>query len=287
MKPKNNSEWGKLFLIPTPIGNLADITLRALETLKSIDLLLCEDTRHTQILLDHYQIKVAKLSFYEHNAQRRLPEILHKLESGLNLGLVSDAGMPIISDPGLILVEKLRQLNQSVVALPGANAALTALIGSGFLAIPFTFLGFLPRNSQQIKKDLIAINKQTIIFYESPYRLIKTLKVISQIDPNWQICISRELTKIHEEYYINTVELAIDYFTNNQPKGEFVVILAPHSFTSNPPQQKEWFSLISKEISSGVTPNVAIKNFAQKYHLSRKIVYDVYHQIIPKGDCEK
>lgn len=283
MTLKNEPKEGALFLIPTPIGNLADITIRALDTLKTVDLLLCEDTRHTQVLLDHYQIKVPKLSFHEHNAQKRLPEVIKKLQSGLNIGLVSDAGMPVISDPGLVLVRQLRQLKMPVVALPGANAGLTALVGSGFSAIPFTFLGFLPRSTSQIKAQLTAITNQTIVFYESPYRLVKTLKIIAQIDAKWPTSVCRELTKIHEEYLINPVADVLEHFSKQPPKGEIVVILNPRPLKIEPPKPQEWGTLISQEVAQGVSPNIAIKNFAQKYQLSRKIVYDVYHKITPAG----
>lgn len=276
MSQKNR---GTLFLIPTPIGNLDDITLRALKTLKHVDLLLCEDTRHTQILLDHYEINVPKLSFHEHNSYSRVPEVIEKLEQGLDLGLVSDAGMPIISDPGIDLVEKLRKMEFDVVALPGANAAITALVGSGFPALPYTFLGFLPRNSNEIKNKLENIQGTTIIFYESPYRILKTLKLIEEIDDNWHICTARELTKIHEEYFQGTVKEVISHFSITAPKGEFVVILNPRVVELIAPSSDQWFSIINDEVEAGNPPNLAIKKFAKKYNLDRKTVYETYHKI--------
>ncbi|BDR56657.1 16S rRNA (cytidine(1402)-2'-O)-methyltransferase [Xylocopilactobacillus apis] len=279
MNQRNDEKIGTLFLIPTPIGNLGDLTLRSLDTLKEVDLLLCEDTRHTQILLEHYQIKTPKLSFHEHNSKQRIPEVVDKLKSGLNLGLVSDAGMPVISDPGVDLVSTLRKQKIPVFALPGANAATTALVGSGFPAIPYTFLGFLPRNAKEIKETLDHIYDQTIIFYESPYRLLKTVKVIETIDPIWQLCTARELTKIHEEYFAGSADEVLRHYEEFPPKGEFVVLLAPRTKKLTVPAKDQWVEIIKHEIDNGISPNTAIKNFAKKYQLERKIVYDVYHMI--------
>ncbi|BDR58771.1 16S rRNA (cytidine(1402)-2'-O)-methyltransferase [Xylocopilactobacillus apicola] len=275
----NEKNSGTLFLIPTPIGNLDDLTFRALKILKQVDLLLCEDTRHTQILLDHYEIQVPKLSFHEHNSHRRIPEVVEKLKSGLNLGLVSDAGMPVISDPGVDLVQYLRKREIPVVALPGANAALTALVGSGMIALPYVFLGFLPRTIKEIKEVLNKTPQMTTLFYESPYRIVKTLEIISQIDENWELCIARELTKIHEEYFEGRAFEALEHFKQFPPKGEFVVILTPRIIEIVAPSEEKWQEEITLAIEAGDAPNLAIKNFAKKYNLERKIVYDVYHNL--------
>lgn len=168
---------GTLYLVPTPIGNLQDMTYRAVATLKTVDLIAAEDTRNTQKLLNHFEITTKQISFHEHNTQERIPQLIEKLQTGVNLAQVSDAGMPSISDPGKELVAACIAANIPVVPLPGANAGLTALIASGLVPQPFYFYGFLPRKKNEQKADLakLARRHETVVLYESPFRVAKTL----------------------------------------------------------------------------------------------------------------
>ncbi|MFA5779871.1 MAG: 16S rRNA (cytidine(1402)-2'-O)-methyltransferase [Elusimicrobiota bacterium] len=194
---------GVLYVVATPIGHLKDITLRALETLKAVDLIACEDTRRTKILLVHYDIATPQISFYSQNQFRKIPYLIDELKKGKNVALVSDAGTPGISDPGFFLVKKAIEQGLKVEPVPGVSAVVTALSASGLPTDGFVFLGFLPRKTGKIKKvfEKVAGLKKTIIFYESPYRIKKTLEIISEIFPqDSDIVICRELTKKFEEF---------------------------------------------------------------------------------------
>ncbi|MBI5573076.1 MAG: 16S rRNA (cytidine(1402)-2'-O)-methyltransferase [Elusimicrobia bacterium] len=194
---------GVLYVVATPIGNLKDITLRALETLKVVDLIACEDTRRTKILLMHYDIAKPQISFYSQNQFRKIPYLIDELKKGKNVALVSDAGTPGISDPGFFLVKNAIEQGLKVETIPGVSAVVTALSASGLATDGFVFLGFLPRKKGKIRKVLqkVAGLEKTIIFYESPYRLKKTLKIITEIfPPATDIVVCRELTKKFEEF---------------------------------------------------------------------------------------
>jgi len=221
---------GKLFLVATPIGNLKDITLRALETLKVADLILCEDTRRTRKLLAHYQIKKPLLSYFEHNEERRIPEVIEKLKQGQKIALVSDAGTPTISDPGFKLVRECINQGIEVESIPGPSAILVALTSSGLPTDKFLFLGYLPRKPQARKKALESLTmilhsiKVTVIFFESPHRLLSSLKDLKEVLGDVEIAVCRELTKVHEEIRREKVSTAIEHFEKVKPKGEFVVL---------------------------------------------------------------
>lgn len=227
---------GKLYLVATPIGNLADITLRAIETLKDADLILAEDTRTTQNLLTHYNIHGKKLlSFFEGNEDRRSPEILGALRSTQqNIALVSESGMPLISDPGYKLVREAIKSGIPVEVIPGPTALTTALVVSGLPPNAFIFLGYLPRKEshtknlfENLKEGYLHIPQvKTVIFYESPHRLVRTLQLIKDIFGNVEVAVARELTKIHEEIIRNRVAGVIEHFTKNIPRGEFVVLFS-------------------------------------------------------------
>ena len=201
-------EVGTLYLVPTPIGNLEDMTFRAVKTLQTVDLIASEDTRNTQKLLNHFEVQVPQKSLHEHNYNERIPELLENLKSGKSIAQVSDAGMPSISDPGHELVVACIAEDIPVVALPGATAGMTALIASGLLPQPFYFYGFLQRKRSLQKNELTDLKNQTatLIFYESPHRVKETLKNISEVFGNREAVICRELTKIYEEYLRGTVE---------------------------------------------------------------------------------
>jgi 16S rRNA (cytidine1402-2'-O)-methyltransferase len=219
-------EPGTLYIVSTPIGNLEDITLRALKILSGVDLIAAEDTRKTKILLDHYDIHKPLISYFSYNEERRVPELIEKLLSGVSIAVVSDAGTPGVSDPAFRLVKAAIEENISVEAMPGPTAFLPALISSGLPIQPFLFEGFLPvKKGRQTKLQELAKENQTIIFYESPFRLIRTLNDIKTHFGNRQVCVARELTKMFEEIVTCSVDEAITHFSSKTVKGELVVIV--------------------------------------------------------------
>jgi len=218
----------KLFIVPTPIGNLGDITFRAIETLKSVDLILAEDTRTSLKLLKHYKINSKIESYHMHNEHKKADSIINKISEGNTIALISDAGTPSISDPGFLLVRECIKNNIEVECLPGATALITALVISGLPSDKFLFEGFLPVKKGRTKRlKELSNEKKTIIFYESPHRILKTLKDFSNyFSPEKQVSVSREITKIYENTFRGTIEESIEHFEKNKPKGEFVIVLS-------------------------------------------------------------
>ena len=218
----------KLFVIPTPIGNLKDITYRAIEILKSVDLILAEDTRTSSKLLNHYEIDVKTESFHMHNEHKKLDGIVKKILNGNEVAIISDAGTPGISDPGFLLVRACIQNEINIECLPGATAFVPALVNSGFPTDRFSFEGFLPVKKGRTKRlKELSISKKTMVFYESPHRVLKTLKDFgAYFSMGNKISVARELTKIYEETFRGTIEEALIYFEKNKPKGEFVIVLS-------------------------------------------------------------
>lgn len=233
VKVKYNIFMANLYVIGTPIGNLQDITLRALETLKSVDLVLCEDTRVTGKLLSHYGISVPKMSYHANSKISKQDKIIDMLREGKNLALVSDAGTPAISDPGVMLIKEAKEAlgdDLKVIPIPGASALVSAVSVSGIPSPQFTFYGFLPhkKGRETIFKE-ISESKRTSVFYESPHRIMKTLESLkTHLDPKRTISIGRELTKMFEEIVNGNPEEVFNYFTENEEKvrGEFVVIVS-------------------------------------------------------------
>ncbi len=219
----------KLYLVPTPIGNLEDITLRALRVLKESDLILAEDTRKTAILLKKYNISGRLISHHKFNEHKTAQDIAHRIKNGEQIALVSDAGTPSISDPGYLLVKTCIELNVPVECLPGPTALIPALVNSGFPNDTFCFEGFLPhKKGRKTRIARLASENRTIILYESPHRLLKTLAELSESLGSDRACsISRELTKVHEETIRGTLAGAIDYFSKKSIRGEFVIVIAP------------------------------------------------------------
>ena len=219
----------KLFVIPTPIGNLADTTLRSIEVLKSVDLILAEDTRTSSKLLKHYNIDTAVESFHMHNEHKKLDSIINRLKDDIEIALISEAGTPGISDPGFLLVRECINNEVEVECLPGPTAFVPALVSSGLPCDRFSFEGFLPVKKGRTKrlKELSAETK-TMVFYESPHRILKTLNDLSNyFDVESQISVSRELTKLYEETFRGTIKDSVEHFDKNKPKGEFVIVLSP------------------------------------------------------------
>ncbi len=222
----------KFYIVATPIGNMADITFRAIETLKSVDLILCEDTRETQKILQKYGISNATMSYHAQSKLAKTDKIFELLEEGKNLALVSDAGTPGISDPGAMLVSLVREKfpnSVEVVPIPGPSAVIAALSASGLPTHEFTFLGFLPhkKGRETLFKE-IAVSERTMVFYESPHRILKTLESLQKFCPAKKVCIARELTKIYEEFKTGTATEILEYLTQNpvKQKGEFTVLVA-------------------------------------------------------------
>lgn len=226
-------DTGTLYIVATPIGNLEDITLRALRILKEVDYVLCEDTRTTQNLLNKYEIKTKTMSYHAHSTENKESVIINLLKSGKNLALVSDAGTPCISDPGVMLVDHVKKEfgdEVKVVPIPGANALITALSASGISSAEFVFLGFLPhkKGRETLFKE-ISHSKRVTIFYESTHRIMKTLASLKEYAPEFKVVIGRELTKQFEQFVEGTPGEVLAYFTTNNDKqrGEFVVIVEP------------------------------------------------------------
>lgn len=225
-----------LYLVPTPIGNLEDITVRAIEVLKSVDYILAEDTRKTHILLRHYDIDARTTSYHQHNEKKKLSAVLAHLKEGKNVALVSDAGMPGISDPGFLLVRACTEEDITVSSLPGPNALTAALVSSGLPSNHFYFAGFLPHKKGRTKKwEDLAQREETIVVYESPYRIDKFLMECEKYaGPDRLICIARELTKMHEEYIRGTVSEVRSQLEDREPlRGEMVVVMAGKDYKTS------------------------------------------------------
>ncbi|MFT8424753.1 MAG: 16S rRNA (cytidine(1402)-2'-O)-methyltransferase [Liquorilactobacillus sp.] len=279
---------GSLYLVPTPIGNLGDMTYRAVDVLKEADLIAAEDTRNTQKLLNHFEIKTPQISFHEHNTQARIPQLLKKLAEGITIAQVSDAGTPSISDPGHELVVACINSGISVIPLPGANAGLSALIASGLVPQPFTFIGFISRRKKEKEEQLesLAKKEETLIFYEAPHRLKKTLASFQVFfGGTRKIVLCRELTKRYEEFIRGTVAEALEWAKTEQVRGEFCIIMegSPDSpeedeleAISGVPVEEQVANLINKE---DYRTNDAIKEVAKKNNLRKQVVYNTFHHI--------
>ncbi|NLB40917.1 MAG: 16S rRNA (cytidine(1402)-2'-O)-methyltransferase [Clostridiales bacterium] len=272
-----NTSKGCLYLIGTPIGNLEDITLRALRILEEVDYIAAEDTRHTLKLLNHYNISKPLISYHEHNKREKGPEIISMVQEGLQIAVVSDAGMPGISDPGADLVILAHEAEVSVTVVPGPSAVLSALVLSGLSTESFVFEGFLSREKKlrQEKLRKLKLEERTIILYEAPHRLRSLLEDMVQVIGNRKISIVRELTKLHEEVLPMSLEEAVQYYQEVVPRGEFVLVIEGHPENL---LQKD-FSDISLEdhlrdyISSGFSKKEAVKQVAKDRNLPKSQVY--------------
>jgi 16S rRNA (cytidine1402-2'-O)-methyltransferase len=273
---------GKLYIVPTPIGNLKDITLRALEVLNKVHIVAAEDTRQTLKLLNHYNIKKSLISYHKFNELNKSSELVNIIEKGKNVALVSDAGTPGISDPGEILIKKCIENNIEIEVLPGATAITTALVHSGLDTTKFIFIGFLPRDSKN-KNSIIESLKdrmETLIFYESPHRLLATLEFLKDTLGNRKIAICRELTKLHEEIKREYLEESINFYKVNSPKGEYVLVLEGKSYKDILEEKKrEWENLdIAEHIKKYIyekklSKKEAIKKVAKDRNLPKSKVY--------------
>jgi 16S rRNA (cytidine1402-2'-O)-methyltransferase len=269
-------EKGILYLVATPIGNLKDITYRAIETLNSVDIILSEDTRKTLKLLNHFEIKKQLLSFYRHNEEDKLDYVIDLLNQGKNLALVSDAGTPAISDPGEILVREAIENNIKVIPIPGPTALISGLIASGFDTTRFVFEGFLPINKKLRSQRLEALinETRTTILYEAPHKLKGTLEDLYKSLGNRNIVLARELTKIYEEFIRTTIEEAIEYYKEKEIKGEFVILIQGAILSDEPVIKEESIELLMKEYQKkGYDKKEAMKLVAKDKGLRKTDVY--------------
>lgn len=281
-----HSTTGILYLVATPIGNLEDMTVRAIRMMKEADYIAAEDTRNTKKLCNYFEIDTPLISYHEHNLEYGGDKLLDLLRDGKNIALVSDAGLPCISDPGADIVAKAVAENLSVVPIPGANAALSALISSGLSTLSFTFYGFLPRQKKERKAALEAIqyNKETMIFYEAPHRLKETLRDAQSIlGSSRKVVLAREVTKKFEEFVRGTIEEAVTWAETEEVRGEFVLVL-DGSVEENPMEAEKWWMGLSipehvnrvMEMQS-VSSKEAIKVVAKDRDLPKRDVYQEFH----------
>lgn len=266
-------EYGKLYICPTPIGNLEDITLRTLRILKEVDIIACEDTRHSLRLLNHYEIKKPLTSYHEHNIKEKGPELIKKIIDGKNIAVISDAGMPGISDPGAHLIKLAIEEDILIEVLPGPSASITALVVSGLNTDKFVFEGFLPSKKRDRIKALenISKEKRTIIFYESPHRIINFLDDILSTLGNREIAVCREITKLHEEIFRGNVSAALKRFTDGDIKGEFVIILEGNTEIELIEVNIE--EELIRYIDKGMSKKEAVKLVSEENKIPKNIVY--------------
>ena len=279
---KGETAYGKLYLVATPIGNLDDMSIRMVNTLKEVDRIAAEDTRNTGLLLKHFGIETKQISFHEHNAKEKSPVLLDMLQSGNDIAQVSDAGLPSISDPGHDLVQAALEAGITVVPIPGPSAGITALIASGLAPQPHIFYGFLPRKAGQ-QKEFFTSKKsypETQIFYESPHRVRATLENMLAVYGNRQVVLVRELTKIHEEYQRGQISELLAYAAEHPPKGECLLIVAGAAEDAQQEiSQEQILAEIDLLVEAGSKKNHAIKNIAKKYGRNKSELYAVYHEL--------
>ena len=264
---------GKLFIVGTPIGNLADITLRAIETLKQVALVACEDTRVTRVLLQKYDIKTPTTSYAEHNKVKALPHLIERLQSA-DVALVSDAGMPGINDPAYELVNKCIKSGIEVTVVPGPSAVLSALVASGLPTDQFTYAGYIPRSAGERRAFLetALVERHTVVLLETPHRLEGSLKDILEVGGDRHIAVCRELTKLHEEIFRGSVSLAIAHF--QEPRGEFTLVISGKSASDNVSDETILDRL--KELTSGGKPrSEAVKDVTNEFKTPRKRAYQL------------
>lgn len=278
-------DCGVLYLVPTPIGNLEDMTFRAIRILKEADVIAAEDTRNTKKLCNYFEIDTPLVSYHEHNKLKSGPQLIERMKNGETIALVSDAGMPCISDPGYEVMVQALAANIPVIPLPGANAALTGLIASGIAPQPFLFYGFLSRGKKERKEKLnqLKVHTSTLIFYEAPHRLKDTLKAMQEVLGNRGIVLTRELTKKFEEFIRTTIDDAIEWAQNNEIRGEFCLIVGGNE-QSETSDEKDWWEdldikahvehyMEEKRLSS----KAAIKQVATDRHMPKRDIYQAYH----------
>ena len=274
------NEKPTLYLVATPIGNLSEMTYRAVETLKNVNFIAAEDTRNTVKLLNHFEIDTKLISHHEHNLVTSIPKIIQLLEEGNDIALVSDAGYPAISDPGYELVKAAITKDINIVPISGANACLNALVVSGIAPQPFLFYGFLDHQDKKKKKELELLKKyqETIVFYEAPHRIKKTLKLMLDIFGNRHIALCREITKKHEEINRGTIEEILTVV--DDMKGEMVIVVeGATDVEEDVVFEQSIEEHVNEYIEKGMSTKDAIKEVAKQRNVSKNVVYQEYHQI--------
>lgn len=272
---------GKLYLVPTPIGNLKDITLRALEVLQNVDIIAAEDTRQSLKLLNHFNIRKTLISYHQHNEQGKSESIIDNLKEGKSVAIITDAGTPGISDPGSVIVSKCIEQNIELEVLPGATAITTALVYSGLDTTKFIFRGFLPRENKERKPiiDDLINRTETLIFYEAPHRLLNTLEFLYENLGNRKISMCRELTKLYEQIIRLSLQEAVQYYKDNSPRGEYVLVVEGKSQQEIDKEEKsKWEALtiedhIQKHMDDGLTKKDAIKSVAKDRGIPKSEIY--------------
>ena len=260
------------YIVPTPIGNLGDITLRAIEVLKSVDLIACEDSRVTQKLLNHFDIKTKCVSYHKYNEKERVNQIIETLKSGKKMALVSDAGTPLICDPGSVIVKELRQNGFSITSLAGANAVITLLSQVSREDETFTFIGFLPKTQTKIEETASKYKHSDFVFYESPNRIIQTLETIQNVRPETKCAIGRELTKVYEEVIVDKIENVISHLKNNVTKGEFVCLIFRDSEQSEFTDFEDKITLLNSRGYSAKDISVIL---SELYKVNKNQIYKI------------
>jgi len=249
---------GRLVVCPTPIGNLEDVTLRVLAALREADVVACEDTRRTRVLLDRYGVKGRLVSYHEHNEAARAAELVSRMRAGEVVALVSDAGMPLVSDPGFVLVRSCVAAGLPVEVLPGPSAAITALVASGLPASEWHFAGFLPRKKGELERVLSGSGGATLVAFESPRRVPGTLALLASLDPSRDVAVCRELTKAHEEIVRGTAaELAERYAKEGPPRGEVVLVLGPAADSPSEGAEPAGLDALRRLVEAGAHPRKA------------------------------
>ena len=260
------------YIVPTPIGNLGDITLRAIEILKSVDVIACEDSRVTQKILNHFDIRTKCVSYHKYNEKERIEQFVELLENRQKIALVSDAGTPLICDPGTVIVKELRNRGFSITALPGANAAITLLSQLSRDDEEYTFIGFMHRTQPKIEEIATENKYKDFVFYESPNRILQTLEYIQNVRPNAKVAFGRELTKVFEEIKIGRIAEIIDYLKSNVVKGEFVCLVFREEKTSEDADLEDKVKLLQNKGFSAKDISVIL---SELYGVNKNIAYKI------------
>ncbi|MDX2239554.1 MAG: 16S rRNA (cytidine(1402)-2'-O)-methyltransferase [Leptolyngbyaceae cyanobacterium bins.302] len=270
---------GTLYLVGTPIGNLEDMTFRAVRILQAVDAIAAEDTRHTGKLLQHFQITTPQISYHEHNQKSRIPEIVRRLQQGQAIALVTDAGMPGISDPGYELVQACVAEKIPVVPIPGSTAAIAALVASGLPSDRFVFEGFLANISSTKRRERLAelqAETRTLVFYEAPHRLRQALQEMADVfGSDRQVVTARELTKLHEEFWRGTLEEAIAHYTTREPTGEFTLVVAGAELSQPVLSEAALIAELQDLLKQGLSRSQASRQLAQQTSLPRRQIYQL------------
>lgn len=265
---------GRFYIVSTPIGNLDDITLRALETLKKVDFIACEDTEHSLKLLNYYGIKKSLISYWSEKEKVRAEEIINKIKSGHSVALITDAGTPGISDPGAVIIQRAIEENIEIIPVPGPTALITALSISGLSSEEFTFIGFLPVKQVQRRKKLLELSseKRTLVFYEAPHRILQSLHDMLEVLDDRRACIARELTKMFEEVLRGRLSELIEKLENSKIAGEYVIVV--EGITETPQTVDEALKEVKELMKKGKGRKEAVKIIAELYGLSKKELYE-------------